>query len=455
MYKTILVDSTANKRLVQLSLFLKKTKIPRAAIAIAIVILEKSCILIDCKDSLICLFILSYNSCDTSMLVILDVYKMKDNKLENYEAWNLPILNKESFAMLNKHDKGIYLCKFGHLAPSTHNAQPWRFFVSKERDIIYVYLDREYVLPASDVCGRQSVISIGCAIENITIAAQCFGYLNDVMLCGGRNDDVLPRNKAKNKPRFVLLAKIILGKSSKNINYGSKEKLILNSMLSRKVVRAEYDMQRPIPKYLLKALTNVPDGKHVQLKIINGVASRAMVAEFQGQADSYVINSKKFSRELGDWLLPNNSGSGLGMPGINFGLQDDEAMRLHTGLNGTQSLRPEDGLKFSLAGKKGMESSPMIGVLTIQKDDTEHWIYAGRAFEKIFLLLASKNINVAVHAGIVEVGLINRLYSTLLGTKNKIAVLFRAGWVKDENHAKRPHSPRLPFKHIFLEKLLK
>ena len=71
----------------------------------------------------------------------------------------------------------------------------------------------------------------------------------------------------------------------------------------------------------------------------------------------------------------------------------------------------------------------------------------------MFLTLESLGISVAIHAGIVEVPLINRIFGAALGTFRKPAVLFRAGMVKNEKDKSRPHSPRLPIEDVLLTEL--
>ena len=224
----------------------------------------------------------------------------------------------------------------------------------------------------------------------------------------------------------------------------------LQSILKRKVMRAEFDPTSIIPKTLTSELENTALQNGVKLISLISPVRRLALAEFQGQADGYVINSSKFAKELGNWLLPNDSQSGLGMPGIGFGLKEDQAIRMHKGLLGLQNLEPEDGLRFALGGKMALEKSPFIGLLTVSKDAPANWLKAGRALGKIFLLLEQSRFSSAVHAAIVEVGLINRIFAASLGTADKLVAVFRAGKVKDLENLSRPHAPRLPLSEVIL-----
>ncbi len=347
-----------------------------------------------------------------------------------------------TFTALETEDKLKYFCLLGHLAPSSHNTQPWRFFIDKETFGITVYLNREFVLPASDVEGRQAIVSLGCAIENIIIGARYYGYAANTKFL--TNDKIKIKPLLEGEQKFTGILKIELEQSEPKTEYEH----LARAIFDRKVVRAEYDPTRQIPNNVLETIKKIPDGEITQLHLITGSIHRLTIAEFQAQADGYVINSPKFSRELGDWLLPNNSSSDLGMLGADFGLQDDEALRMHNGLSGKSSLQPEDGLKFAMGGKIFIEKSPLIGIISTKKDDLENWIMAGRIFENIFLELTCQGIQVAVHAGITEVSLVKKIFAMTMGTTRHITVLFRAGYVKKEEDAKRPHSPRLPLEEI-------
>lgn len=368
---------------------------------------------------------------------------------ENYTPWQLTQLTKDQFAQLNPHEKLLFLCRLGHLAPSSHNSQPWRFFIDANNSVIEIYLDRTFVLPVSDIMGRQAVISLGCAVEHMVIGASYLNAEPKIQMLFVKNSLVLPLADQDNpKKRYTHIARFHYTIKSDPLPLGN----LYKSIFSRKVTRAEFNPQKPLAPSIIRQLEFATDGKKTKLHLITDTIRRLSISEFQGQADGFVINSPRFSKELGAWLLPNDTDSSLGMPGAGFGLNDDEAVRIHEGLIGRSKLQPEDNLKFALAGKLAIEKSPFIGCITVPKDEISYWFEAGRSFERMFLILESLNISVAIHAGIVEVPLVNRIFGAALGTFRKPAVLFRAGMVKDEKDKNRPHSPRLSIEDILLAK---
>lgn len=364
---------------------------------------------------------------------------------KNYDAWRTELPGRLAFTALEAEEKLRILALAGHLAPSTHNTQPWRFRLDQGDMRIDAYVHRASILPASDVKGRQAAVSIGCAIENIRTAAGCYGYGANIVFPPLTASAFAPSADGNGTPLHA--ATVTLVKTGAPFI----DEHVLNAILKRKMLRAEFDPSRAIPEELVPRAQEAIADTAITLHPIRDAIRRLALAEFQGQADGFVINSPAFSRELGNWLLPNNSASSLGMPGSNFGLTDAQALRMHKGLKGEAPLEPEDGLRFALAGKLGIEKSPLICVLTAPDDEPRSWISGGMALERLLLLFTNAGASAAVHAGIVEVGLVNRMFAATLGTTRRIVALFRVGYPKRPEDAARPHSPRLPLAEVILK----
>ena len=91
---------------------------------------------------------------------------------ENYKAWEVKI--EDFFHLKSNLERLRFLLNFAVLAPSSHNSQPWKFRVSENE--ILVEPNRDRALPSSDTNNRQLFISLGCAVENILIAADYYGF---------------------------------------------------------------------------------------------------------------------------------------------------------------------------------------------------------------------------------------------------------------------------------------
>ena len=66
------------------------------------------------------------------------------------------------------------------LAASPHNSQPWRFVVGENEILLHADFTRS--LGAMDPFQREMFIGLGCALENIAIAAPGAGFAADIAL---------------------------------------------------------------------------------------------------------------------------------------------------------------------------------------------------------------------------------------------------------------------------------
>lgn len=363
-------------------------------------------------------------------------------------AWAGSPYSPQAFAARSLQDQLEHLCLLGHLAPSTHNSQPWRFQIDASRRIITLSLDRQAILPASDPAGRQAVISIGCALKNMMLGAQELGMPTSITYLSNDVARIAAASERDRMGQYIPLARLRLGLPAPPASPPS----LYPSIFSRKVVRAEFDPERLIPAEIMKEMNDIGHQRDAAtLLTITEPQQRLTVAELQAQADSFVLNSKTFSEELGMWLLPNNTTSSVGMPGIGFGLQDAQAVRIHEGLLNKRPLEPEDSLRFALAGRLGMEKSPLIGCVATREDSIRNWLDAGILLEHVLLALDRQGIAVALHAGIAEVALVRRMFMATFRMREYPAILFRAGFVRDPAVLMRPHSPRLPLDEVLLD----
>ena len=75
------------------------------------------------------------------------------------------------------------------LAASAHNTQPWRFTVAKDRIDLYADLTRS--TGANDALNRELDVSLGCALENLHLAALARGRQPKVELVPGGPGDLV------------------------------------------------------------------------------------------------------------------------------------------------------------------------------------------------------------------------------------------------------------------------
>jgi hypothetical protein len=90
-----------------------------------------------------------------------------------FDAWNTWRAGSDAMSMVGA----------AVLAASAHNTQPWRFAVSSERIDLYADLARS--TGANDALNRELDVSLGCALENLQLAAGARGRQAEIELVPG------------------------------------------------------------------------------------------------------------------------------------------------------------------------------------------------------------------------------------------------------------------------------
>ena len=358
-----------------------------------------------------------------------------------FDAWALRIKSPEEFESLGVKEKLLYFSWFGSLAPTTHNTVPERFVLNPEKNSIDLFVDRgtpeaPIILPASDPVGRQAAISIGSVIEYMALTVHSYEVESSLTVYEENSKFIRPPIKEEN--RYVGVASLAFSPQQDNTAHASW----LEEILTRKSERKQFSDSIPVPDSFIDYLYKIADEQGVSLHVITNKMARMGLGTFQSMADTYVVNNGSFSRELGNWLLANDSDSGVGMRGREFGFGDEAAQKYSRGLQGKEHLNVQDLIGFSLGGKSLMKDSSAIFAITIPDDSLENRIKAGRVFAHSALFLNKNGFSTSMHAGVTEVQTANKALGAFLRTKERPTVLFRAGKPLTEANEMRPHSSR-------------
>jgi len=141
-----------------------------------------------------------------------------------------------AYAAWDEWDQGagpLALVRAAILAANPHNTQPWRFAVSTSAIDLFVDLARN--TGAMDPFRREQQIGLGCALENLLIAAQAKGY--DPRLA------ILP-----NLGDPTLIAHVELGSGPESSSS------LYQAIPKRHTSRAPYDTSRTLSQETLGAL---------------------------------------------------------------------------------------------------------------------------------------------------------------------------------------------------------
>ena len=367
-----------------------------------------------------------------------------------FECWRLRPLAQEEFdamgvvASTPSEAQLRYFVGFGVLAPTTHNTVPQRFRISSTSSTLEVWIDTRSVLPHSDGCGRQATISCGCVIANIGIAAAVYGW-NARVEYAQATARVAPFSLTE--PRHVELARLTFAPS----NNPRLDRRWLTALLQRKMVRAEYDPEVELDPAVQQSMQElVSKYRGTKLHLVNDAPSLTILGKFQEMADITVYNREAFARELGQWLLTNDSASYVGMRGREFGLSDESAARLHRGLMGEERLLPDEVANLAKSANKAMRTASAVAILSVENDSTSSRLEAGQALGELSTLLQLHGYAIAMHAAVTEVDGPNMALRARLRTTHRPVVLFRIGKPARVVDGMRPHASRPPVESLLL-----
>lgn len=332
---------------------------------------------------------------------------------ENYRAWEIEPIHD---FVISKEELYTHLVGWAILAPSTHNAQPWKFLIDTKKNSIKITLDRDYVLPVSDPVGRQSFISLGCAFENLIMAAKYYGlnylteYQDDSISAWISDEPLSPCNASQG----------------------------LSAMKNRRINRGQFDSSRKLPDKFEMDIKILAQAYGLRADLIIDTVTRFAIAEFQYLADRYVIAKTDFRNELAEYFLPNDTNSGRGMPGNTFKLNDNASLKIHELLKTKGSFDPNLAAGLAITNRDAVKSSPLIAVLSVPEDSSLWWMKAGQTLERIAILCEVNGLSFAINAALVEARMFNKMLKMRLGLKERPTVLMRMGYATES----MPHSPR-------------
>jgi hypothetical protein len=187
-----------------------------------------------------------------------------------------------------------FLLGYAILAPSTRNTQPWRFAV--EGNTVHLFADFGRGQRISDPDGRQLYISLGCALENLLVAAEYFGFRHEVRYFPERGN-------------AELAASIVF---APGVTWSpARCGITLDSIVRRHNDNGIY-RPLPVPEEVRRRLRACREESELRLDLTDDRFFRRWVDGLTREADRLEFANPAFRKELGYWI-----GQGVfGMPRV-------------------------------------------------------------------------------------------------------------------------------------------
>lgn len=269
-------------------------------------------------------------------------------------------------ALWSPRDPGSFegLVHYATLAANSHNAQAWRF--RQTADGVTILPDMTRALPAADADHHHLYASLGCAAENLMLAAGAAGRTAAL--------DFVPEGAGR--------VEVALGQ-------GAVTDPLFDAILSRQCTRSDYD-GHPVPVDDLVALEAACHVGGAEVMMVTDPALIAQVLDLILTANAAQVSDPAFVAELKSWLRFNAGSAAATGDGLFSAASGSPTLPTALGrfmFDRVFTVRSEND-RYA----RQVRSSAGLAVIHSARDDPAHWVQAGRACQRFALAATARGI---------------------------------------------------------------
>ena len=301
--------------------------------------------------------------------------------------------------------KLAFLLRYAVLAPSSHNTQPWKFAIG--RDEIALFINKDRWLRVADADQRELYTSLGCALENLLIAAENFGYRHQVTYFPE------PSN-------LQLVAAVEFLDGGEPARFRPPELFAALTCRHTNHKRYEDRAVSAADRERLRAAV-VEDG--ISLYLTDDMGVKRRVDRLTNRADAHQFADPSFREELDYWI-----GEGaFGTPWLLAKLAQLAGGYLDSG---GFAAKPDADV---------LMNAPVFGLLYSEENDRRAQVLVGQAFERLYLTATTLGLRLQPLSQLVAVPPTRDQLHGLLSVEHRFAQQpFRLGYAEPEP----AHTPR-------------
>jgi hypothetical protein len=281
-----------------------------------------------------------------------------------------------------------YLVHYAVLAANSHNTQPWLF--SRAGTTIEIRPDLKRATPVVDPDNHHLFASLGCAAENLMLAAGAAGKGSGLAFAGD-GDGALRIDLA---------------------GTASAPDPLFAAIVERQCTRSEYDGSA-VGTEELEAMKAAAQVEGCEIILIPDKPKIEQALELVTAANGLQVADKAFTAELKSWLRFN--------PSQAIATRDG----LYGGCSGNPNMPgPLGSLMFDVVFKpqaendriaKQIRSSAGLAVFVADRNDASGWVAAGRGYQRFALKATALGLRHAFINQPVEVASMRSEFASWLG----------------------------------------
>jgi nitroreductase len=266
----------------------------------------------------------------------------------------------------------LVLVRAAIICSNAYNSQPWLFKVTKSK--IKIYADIKRNLGAFDPYLREMHFSLGCALENLLLAAVANGYKASLRLEPGKLEP------APALPEPVLIGRVGLAPGK------TVASELFDAIPRRHTNRKPFDPQKPLPPGFVEAVERLSgDDQEVKLFLFTAEAERKKIAEI-------IVNSSQF-------VLDPEVQKGTA-PWRRTTLEELQKYRDGTYLGPGGPFRPSTPEQY----RSLILSGPLLGLIAVRdRYNREQTVRAGRVWQRAHLKATTYGVAARPANGAVEI----------------------------------------------------
>ena len=310
-----------------------------------------------------------------------------------YSAWNVDEYDFPRHGILDEKLK--FLLNYAVLAPSLHNTQPWNFTVRGNE--IRVLANRNRHLPIADPDSRELYISVGCALENLLIAAKHFGLNASVTYFPDPKDE-------------VWVATITFKENGQTSSLADQE--LFHAISLRHTSRQTY-ANKPLNERDVERLRVCLQEASITLQLTDDYEVKQQVDALVISADITQFADPDYRDELNKWITQGEFGYRWLIARV--GQLATTYLASHH-----KPTKPDADIVLN---------APMLALLSTASDGRLAQVQSGQVFERIALHATTLNIGIQPLSQILQVSELKPELSKLFnGATAYPQMAFRLGY---------------------------